>query len=377
MNYKYPKSLIAIVLFIFSILNSFAGVYEYEFEQKMFSASPSTVNLGDFVWNLKANDNNNVKFGYSTDNGQKFANIHANKLLNPLTISTSALKDKVINSITITTSCQKKHYVDCWVTVGDSVYKNGNTENPPITKNPTAYMFTGKGKGEIKINWKQQQNSTTTEIYLKKIRIEYEDELPLPESVSISNAGYSTFSSAQAYTMPEGLQGGIVTVSGNTANVNFCYQPGDAVPAEEALMLKGKEGTYTLTSATTSNSKKTENLLKAALTTGTIQAAPGHELFILSRGKDKQLGFFYQYGCNDGSFVKDIAHKAYLDLPTSEYPNVQQGLRLNLEPTGIITPIYNINEKCFYHISGKKMGNQPTALPKGIYIINGKKSIIK
>ena len=193
----------------------------------------------------------------------------------------------------------------------------------------------------------------------------------------ISDVGYATLSTAQAYVMPDGLKGGIVSVSNNTANVRFCYLPGDIVPAQEALVLKGTAGEYSLTPTSTSNPKHSDNQLLAANNNDKIQFGNEFKLLILSRDQEGKLGFYYQKGCPDGSFLQDVAHKAYLKLPQSMFANPQKGLRLNIVPTGISSPLWQSQREAIYDLGGNQLNLPLSTLSKGIYIINGKKIFIK
>lgn len=216
--------------------------------------------------------------------------------------------------------------------------------------------------------------STDALVAFKSAKVFYSGAYEL----NMSKIGYSTLSASQAYTMPEGLQGGIINVHDNTANIQFYYQPGDIVPANEALILKGEQGLYKMETSFTTNGINPNNDLLCAYTNDTIDSKANHELFILSLNSDNKLGFYYQWGCKDGSFLHDIAYKAYLEIPKSLFENGHRGLRLNIEPTGIRTPISRPRNTEVYEISGKMIQNKyPTNLPKGIYIINGKKSFIK
>ena len=209
-------------------------------------------------------------------------------------------------------------------------------------------------------------------VALTSATVEYKGTYHLP----IGKVGYSTFAAAQAYMLPDGIDGGIVTVNNNTANIRFCYHPGDIVPAKEPLVLKGAPKTYELAPSFTLQSPKAENKLKQAYTNDSIKAKAEHELFILSLSTAGDLGFYYQKGCKDGSFLHDIAHKAYMELSSSLFSGNNHGLRLYIEPTGITTPIIKESPKGIYNLSGKKI-SEDSPLSKGLYIINGKKTFIK
>ena len=294
-----------------------------------------------------------------------------------------------LNSDDIVITCNdiNNYYRNSNKTIRLKLYKGKNiTFTAPSGMTIKSIRFTGENLSEIQSDgknisentWTGNANSvtitTTTQVVsLASASIEYEGAY----KQNISAVGYATLSTAQDYVMPEGLKGGIVTVKENTAYVHFCYLPGDIVPAQEPLVLKGTVGEYILKPSATTQTRNTENQLLAASNNDSISAGSAYKLFILSLDQEKKIGFYYQKGCHDGSYLKDIAHKAYLKLPQTMFENPQKGLRLNIEPTGINSPTHPSQEQGIYHLKGYKINNPQSMLPKGIYIINGKKIYIK
>ena len=76
-----------------------------------------------------------------------------------------------------------------------------------------------------------------------------------------------------------------------------------------------------------------------------------------------------------GKYLKDAAHPAMFDEPT--YFTFCT-LKETDEPTGIrsITPAVSpMSDGSFYTLDGRKLSSKPTQ--RGIYIVNGKKVVIK
>ena len=90
-----------------------------------------------------------------------------------------------------------------------------------------------------------------------------------------------------------------------------------------------------------------------------------------TKGNDPAtIGFYYQTA--DGSSITNGAHKAFLRVEGLSAPQMFS----ITDPTGIldVTSVTTENNEV-YTISGVRMNN--SSLQKGLYIINGKKVIVK
>ena len=223
-------------------------------------------------------------------------------------------------------------------------------------------------------------NEGKSQVRYKKVVVDLAKQTSY--ALTITNAGYATFSAPQAYTLPEGLKGGVVEVEGETATVTYVHgvsADDHNVAAGEALLIKGEPGKYTLNVCNEAvESWQEMNALQPVLDNNVITAAPGHKLYVFaSRGG--QLGFYFQKGCADGSQVSNIAFKAYLDVDKSTVPTGVNGFRLvENDVTGVENVELQSNEeKVIYTISGVRINADRNNLPKGLYIINGKKVLVK
>lgn len=217
--------------------------------------------------------------------------------------------------------------------------------------------------------------SNSGAMYITSITIIWE----VPDTLKISAAGYATFTSNKNYIIPAGVEGGIVTVEGTTANVNYVYTEGDIVPANTGLLMKGAQGEYKMY-ATTQEATEVyaENLLKGALTDDVITAPAGSLLYIFANDSESGLGFYWQKSSNNdnnGKWVQNMAGKAYLQVPTT---SAVKGFRLNLgDTTGIAAVESTLGNAPVYTLSGVRVNGSLNNLPAGIYIVGGKKVYVK
>ena len=197
---------------------------------------------------------------------------------------------------------------------------------------------------------------------------------------NISKAGYATFSTLSDYQVPEELQAGIVEVSGKRANFTLLEPTTSCYPSEEAVILKGAPGEYFLPTPMekTVLEKNADNDLKPAHTNSQINAEAGNELFVLANGNNG-LGFYYQMGCPDGSYVKNLYGKGYLDLSSTTLMGLNSLRLFDISVTGIdeVETENGSNASVVYSLSGVRMNQPVDQLPKGVYIVNGKKVMVK
>ena len=197
--------------------------------------------------------------------------------------------------------------------------------------------------------------------------------------VTIGSAGYATFSAISDYLVPDNLKAGIVTISNDKANVSYLAPNALGYPADEAVILNGKPGDYflELPDEPTTVKKNSQNKLRSVYTNDIVKATPDNELLVLANGNNG-LGFYYQMGCPDGSFVKNLKGKAYLDVSKATMMGLKSLILSDAEATGIEDVEQGNNASdVIYNLSGVRMSQSLDQLPKGVYIINGKKIMVK
>ena len=224
--------------------------------------------------------------------------------------------------------------------------------------------------------------SNSGAMYITSITIIWEVADEEPEqtyTLKITDVGYATFTADKNYIIPAGVEGGIVTVEGTTANVNYVYTEGEIVPAGTGLLMKGAQGKYNEYKMYATTQEATEvyaaNLLKGALTNDVITAPTGSLLYIFANDSESGLGFYWQKDSGNGQQVQNMAGKAYLQVPTT---SAVKGFRLNLgDTTGITAVESTLGNAPVYTLSGVRVNGSLNNLPAGIYIVGGKKVYVK
>lgn len=202
----------------------------------------------------------------------------------------------------------------------------------------------------------------------------YADKIVERLAVTIGETGNATFCAGRAidFSNTEGLKAYAAT--------GYDSETGDVVltrvmqaKAGMGLFLSGDAGTYELTTleSTTHNSL---NMLKGTLDTTTVNATDGDYTNYKYSIVDDVAAF---YPLADNSTIN--AGKAYLQIPTSWLPAASEartiGLRFDDSATTGIDENIGITDKdnAVYDLMGRKVKN-PT---KGLYIVNGKKVLVK
>ena len=195
---------------------------------------------------------------------------------------------------------------------------------------------------------------------------------PNAPTIPITTIDYATFSSPLDLDFSACSQKAYI-VTGESAGT-LTYQQVTKVPAGTGLLLVGAAG-ENVTPAILSDDADdvTGNLLKPTLTAttvGTTEGADYGKVFILGN-KGGVPGF---YKSDNGRSL--VVGKAYLYLE-SGISEAREFFAFNFgdgETTGIYVPSDNLNAKAnYFDLQGRKVA-QPT---KGLYIVNGKKVVIR
>lgn len=225
-----------------------------------------------------------------------------------------------------------------------------------------------RGVTTLNLKFKNTKSSNTRVDNFKLVHAGY--------TLPISQYGYSTFASPRAYEVPAGLEGAIVTVEGNVANTEYVYTEGDIVPAGIGLLYKGTASTsYTINvTSETATEVYADNCMKGFLQDAPLAVAADTKAYIFANDSEDGLGFYLQ---GDGSVLNLSYGKAYLSIPATLASQLK-GFCLNLgEATGISGVTNQEAETGVYSLSGVRVGNTLNGLPGGVYIVGGKKVIVK
>lgn len=186
--------------------------------------------------------------------------------------------------------------------------------------------------------------------------------------------GFGTYYNSNSYILPKGLTAFGYTKANTDGTLvkTDVFNGGDVVPANAALVVKGNEGEYECYATDQAAMKTLEgNLLKGVTTDTKIEAKSGVKRYILTRADDGILAF---YRTNTGN-INVKANRAYLEVPTAM---AVASFSLEGSATGINNVVTTAAKQGIYTISGVRLNATTTKeLPAGIYIVDGKKVIVK
>ncbi|MBP1541998.1 MAG: hypothetical protein ILA25_07495 [Prevotella sp.] len=191
------------------------------------------------------------------------------------------------------------------------------------------------------------------------------------KEVSIGSTGYATFSGATYdYVVPAGCEAFVASSFADNV-ITISKIVNGIIPANTGVLLKGAKGTYTLTAQAAAATVGT-NLFKANVTASELSPTEGdYTNYILV--PDDKGGVKFAPSSGSGTLA---ANRAYLQLPTPAGSAREYVLSFNDDELTGIKAVESSKEKgadVCYDLSGRRVA-QPT---KGLYIMNGKKYIVK
>lgn len=258
-----------------------------------------------------------------------------------------------------------------------------------IQYNPSGSMF-------------RMYSSTQTAIQLYKKTFDL--------SVNANTAGYATAYTTFPYVMPASADGYIVTetAEGETIKAKQKYPAGAEVPANAPLLIKNAEAGVTLNPVVLGKTVEAYNYVASndeAVAAGNVNLLYGTRLesdgvttdvdgtdnyyyYKLSYKLDAEKNpvadsyGFYRGKADGSAFAMQNTLTAYLALPKSS--GLVNSLRISIDnedgsAMSIQTnrlPADNMPQSV-YTLSGVRVNAAGNRLPKGIYIVNGKKVVIK
>ena len=199
-------------------------------------------------------------------------------------------------------------------------------------------------------------------IYLTPATVEEETV-----DVEITSAGYATlYYSEKAFAIPEGITASIVTNVDENGVITFAALNG-TIPANTGVVLQGDPGVYQFVVENVNLAAPENNLLKGS--DETAQTIGGDKYYKLTV-KDDVVGFYY--GAEDGAAFENGDHKAYLAVTGA----AAKYYAFDGQATGINAVSKVVaNDGKIYNLQGIQMNAEN--LTKGIYVVNGKKVVIK
>ena len=275
-------------------------------------------------------------------------------------------------------------YESRYVTIKDvQVTAAFNNRNATVKQGEDSYALRQNGKDELSVNLNDIIDVTGfPSIFGKTLQFSvYEQDHIVTKAeeitLTIDEAGYATFYSDRALAIPAGIEATTVTAANNdgTLTMGWEYQAGDIVPAGTGILLRGEPNSYAAYQYVNLPAAAPEaNLLRGSVEAAMTEGGDKYYKLTYATVNDERiLGFFWD--ADDGVAFMNAAGKAYLALPAEM---AAKGYRLDgSEVTGIGQIATDVQgEGQVYSISGVRMDGSKR-LPAGIYIINGRKVIVK
>lgn len=255
---------------------------------------------------------------------------------------------------------------------GDNSIQNGNAN---VSQGVYDYRTNVWDLSNCSTNKENIVNKGKSAAYIQKIIVTTVAPASSVGTISIATPeGFGTYYNSNSYILPEGLTafGYKEANTDGTLVKTDVFTAGDVVPANAALVVKGNTGKYECYATDKEATKTLEgNLLKGVTTDTRIEAASGVKRYILTRADDGILAF---YRTNSGT-INVKANRAYLEVPTAM---AVASFNLEGSATGINNVVTTAAKQGIYTISGVRLNATTTKeLPAGIYIVDGKKVIVK
>ena len=192
-----------------------------------------------------------------------------------------------------------------------------------------------------------------------------------------NDEGYGVYRTGCAFKVPEGVQCGVLSAVTNLLDIDYCYTAGDTLPANTPVVVKAEQrGTYAYNYVVSDKMAPAQNVLMSQVDAqGYTFAGVGDYLYyrFAADGQGVHYGF---YLVNEGKPYHLDAHECYLALPREEAnPNgyAFDGFETGIE--GVPSDADSLDNAVIYNLTGVRMNCGFSVLPKGIYIINGKKVV--
>lgn len=266
--------------------------------------------------------------------------------------------------------------------------KYGETEittGTPVSVSGTTAEFTvTSGQGRI---------TSISVVYTKGSSISYYTSHPIATATitlseecnddnETNKTYYGTYSNSKAFVVPDDITVSEINVVNGKLNVKE-YAKGAVVPANTGVMVSSAaygDHTVTLSDEVGESVLGNDNMLRPTGDNGiTAEEMAANDAnckyYRLTMHKGTTLGFFY--GAADGAAFNVAANKAYLAVPAETAAKVSSFVIGGGSTTAIdgIEAGNGANaSRKVYNLQGQRVSG---TLPKGLYIIDGRKVIVK
>lgn len=209
-------------------------------------------------------------------------------------------------------------------------------------------------------------------------------------TAATSFTGHGTlYYSDKVLMVPEGVTAARTYTFNNTDNrvySNKEYATEYLIPANSAVIFRGeKSTTYTFPVTTLHNPTRDDtNILKGFDAAGTTTSGTSDDskyyFYKLTTQNHVESSVGFYWGATNGAPFTSAAHKAYLALLIDDAKNARSFLLNDIETPTSITPTTITQQPSpdgyVYDLTGRRFSTTQS-LPKGIYISNGKKFVVK
>ena len=241
----------------------------------------------------------------------------------------------------------------------------------------TCLITIPEGTKELKL---KLENNTTSNMRVDNLSLSAKLKDLGTGSFTITPAQYGTYYTEDAFVMPEGVTGYTITdKNGESLTLNAAYPANEVVPAKTALLLKAtekpatnQEFTYTIVNSTAA--APADNLLHGSVEATETHVEGATAYYKLAQDKEEGIGFYWANA--NGTAFTNGANKAYLAIKGNM--SQMRGFSFESMTTGINNVVANTNNSknaVIYDLNGRRINTLNAA--KGVYIVNGKKVIVK
>ena len=226
------------------------------------------------------------------------------------------------------------------------------------------YAITGSGEKTVNIS-----NDGSSDIGIYGFKVVYDNENDY--ITSIGSTGYATLSLPYKVVLPTGITAYKGTVNASSVTLTKVADAGDVLPANSAVVIAGSAGNYTFNESTGDAVTISDNAFSGTSgSTNDISSDEANTYYVLTAsGSDAVLA-----QVTNSTYKVIPSNKAYLMVASGGAPQLTFDFGEG-ETTGINTiQGSELTANGEYHnLAGQRVA-QPT---KGLYIVNGRKVVIK
>ena len=223
-------------------------------------------------------------------------------------------------------------------------------------------------------------SSPTVQMVVAHLYVEV--ELPEYIDVAIDESGYGTlYYGEKNLVVPADIEAYTYNVVDGVLTISKTYGEGSILPAGTGVVLKAATGDYVFAVTSNEGEGDAANLLRGldvkGMTGGNSQSRKDNFYFYGFMAPEGQNAGFY-WKEEGGAPFESMAHEAYLVLNQELVPDIKALLLDGTVLTGIReVTVSNApsGNQIVYDLQGRRVF--ATKLPKGIYIVGGKKVVVK